>query len=377
MIVASLIDAGVDPHRLRDSLGSLDLSGYELAITPVTKQGFAATRFSVHLDNSQLAPHRHLPDVLAMIDGSSLSAPTKARAGSIFRRLAQAEATVHGTAVDRVHFHEVGAVDAILDIVGAVICFELLEIERVACSPIAVGSGTVTCAHGVLPVPAPATVELLQGVPLARTEEIGELTTPTAAAVLTTVAEDFGAAPSMTIQSVGYGAGSREGRSTPNVLRVLIGEADHRGDVDEIVVLETNLDDASPELIGHCMARLLDEGALDVYLVPIHMKKSRSGVLLTVLCEHSRQRAMERILFAETTTFGIRRHRAQRVKMRRRFEVVSTDFGEIRMKVGVREGAETASPEFEDCKEAAARNGVSLRVVMAAADSAWRTAPES
>jgi uncharacterized protein (TIGR00299 family) protein len=371
MLVASLIDGGADAEALKEQLAALPIGGYALSIEPISKQGFAATRFRVELDPEQSQPHRHLADIIRILDASRLADEVKRNAARIFERLAAAEARVHGTAVESVHFHEVGAVDAILDVVGAVTALDMLGVEQVACSPIPVGSGTVTCAHGVMPVPAPATAELLKGVPLAPSQETGELTTPTAAAVLSTLATAFGPPPAMTVGSVGYGAGTREGKTTPNLLRVLIGQANDAGDTDRITVLETNLDDASPELVGHCMERLLNEGALDVYAVPIHMKKSRTGVLLTVLCEAPRAGAMERILFAETTTFGIRRVQVDRTKLRRHHEKVVTPFGEIRMKVGVLEGIATASPEYEDCKAAARANGVALRDVFAAANQAW------
>jgi len=230
-----------------------------------------------------------------------------------------------------------------------------------------------------MPVPAPATAELLKDVPIAASDEPGELTTPTGAALLTTLAAGFGPIPRMTIKAIGYGAGTREGQTRPNVLRVLIGEAvDEAGQtmddtcaVDEITVLETHLDDATPQLIAYCMERLLGEGALDVYSVPIHMKKSRSGVLVTVLCEHDQVASMERILFTETTTFGIRRHAVRRTKLRRRHEPVTTPYGVIRMKIGGGPTAVTATPEYEDCKAAATTHHVPLRKVIAAANAAW------
>lgn len=371
MIVASLIDAGADADALREGLAGLGVSGYALSLDRVTRQGFAAMRFDVRLDESEKTPHRGLSDIVEILERSPLSAAVKERARHVFERLAEAEAKVHGTTVAEVHFHEVGAVDAIVDVVGAVLALELLAVERVVCSPIPTGSGTVCCQHGVLPVPAPATAELLRGVPITAGQGTGELTTPTAAAVLTTLASEFGPLVTMTVDSVGYGAGGREGQTLPNVLRVFVGEAALEGDADTITVLETNLDDASPEVVGHCMERLLREGALDVFAVPIHMKKSRGGVVLTVLCERDRATTMEGILFAETTTFGVRRQEVTRVKMRRRHESVSTPFGDVRMKIGERDDTITVAPEYEDCKTAAATHNVSLREVIAAAHEAW------
>ncbi len=371
MIVGSLIDAGADPDALRTDLAALGLDGYALFIERVNKQGFAATRFQVELTAQEEQPHRHLKHIVDILQGSRLPDVVKRHARRIFERLAQAEAKVHGSTVEKVHFHEVGAVDAILDITGAVLALERLGIERVVCSPIPTGSGTVTCEHGVMPVPAPATAELLVGVPLAACDDVCEMTTPTAAAVLTTLADEFGSLPAMTIDSIGYGAGSREGGSRPNLLRVFIGETPGEGDVDEITVLETNLDDASPELVAHCMEQVLGAGALDVYAVPIVMKKSRAAVTVTVLCANQDADALERIIFAETTTFGVRRHRVRRAKMRRRHETVRTAFGDVRIKVGERDGVETASPEYEDCKSVADREGIALRRVVEAAVAAW------
>lgn len=371
MIVAALIGAGADADALREGLESLGIGGYALAIAPVKKQGFAATRFHVELETPDKQPHRHLQQIVGIINDSTLPAPVKGKAVRIFERLAKAEAKVHGTTVEQVHFHEVGAVDAIVDVVGAVLALQQLGVERIVCSPIPTGSGTITCDHGTIPIPAPATAELLIGVPLAACDEVGELITPTAAAVLTTLADEFGPMPGMTVTSIGYGAGTRDGEKRANVLRVLIGRLGTEGEADEIAVLEANLDDASPELVGHCMDRLLSEGALDVYTVPIHMKKSRTGLLLTVLCRHEQTPMMERIIFAETTTFGVRRHSVTRAKLRRRHESVDTPFGSVRMKVGERSGIVTASPEFEDCKAAALRHNVPLREVIAAANTAW------
>lgn len=374
MLVGALIDAGADGRGLRDQLSALGLDGYSLSIQRVNKQGFAATRFSVRLTDDKPAPHRHLKDILAILDRAKLSATLKDRSRRIFERLAQAEATVHGIDIQQVHFHEVGAVDAILDVVGSVWALEKLGVDRICCSPLPVGGGVVECDHGVMPVPAPATAELLKGVPIESGGGLGELLTPTAAAVLTTLVDEFGPIPSMSIRSIGYGAGTRDGRNRPNVVRVLVGStasSGDSGDTDEIAVLETNLDDISPELVGHCMERLLAEGALDVYSVPIQMKKSRSAALITVLCTRDRVMDMERLLFKETSTFGIRRHHTTRSKLRRRFETVQTRYGDIRMKVGTRDGLVTATPEFEDCRAVALARGVAVREVVTAAHAAW------
>ncbi|MFQ5415045.1 MAG: nickel pincer cofactor biosynthesis protein LarC [Phycisphaerae bacterium] len=377
MIVASLIHAGADEGALRDGLASLGVGGYTLHVQDVTTHGFSATRFHVVLSDQAHQPQRHLADIKDILAAGALSDRVRRRATAVFERLAEAEATVHGTSVDKIHFHEVGAVDAIVDVVGAVLALELLGVERVVCSPIPVGSGTVKCEHGVIPVPAPATVELLKGVPLASGDTAGEVTTPTAAAVLTTLADAFGPVPPMRIESIGLGAGMREGTTLPNMLRVFIGHTtdtaatDADADIDDVAVLETNLDDTSPQIIAHCMDRLFSEGALEVYTVPIVMKKSRHGVVLTVLCRHGDADRLERVVFAETPTLGIRRHSARRTKLPRRHETVATRFGDIRMKVGRRRDLVTAAPEFADCRAAATRHGVALRDVLAAANAAW------
>lgn len=371
MIVAALIDAGADAAVLRDALAKLGLKGYSLSIEPTRERGFAATRFDVQLDPKAKPPSRKLADIVGVIERSPVSGSAKRNAVSIFETLANAEAKVHGSSRDDVHFHEVGAVDAMIDIVGAVLALEMLHVDQVFCSPLPMGSGTIECDHGTLPVPAPATTELLRGKPIAGGAQSGELTTPTAAAVLVTLASGFGALPAMTLKSVGYGAGTRQSDALPNLLRVMIGHSADDRETDCAVLLETSIDDATPEVVGHCLERLLAEGALDAYAVPIHMKKWRSGVLLTVLCEPHLADALEGVLFSETTTFGIRRNSVQRVKMSRRHETVETALGEIRMKVGERSGVVSASPEYEDCKAAARTHGVSLREVMACANAAW------
>ena len=371
MIVASLVDAGADADTVRHTLAKLNLSGYRLDIHKKQKQGFDATSFDVTLTDQEHQPHRHLSRILDMLRAADLSSFVKQRAGDIFTRLGEAEAKVHGTSIEKVHFHEVGAVDSLLDIVGAVIAMENLGIERVFCSPIPLGSGTVKCAHGVLPVPAPATAALMTGIPTKSSDADGEMLTPTGAAILTTLAESFGHMPDMDVQSIGYGAGTRETPGLPNLLRVFVGEMTAAAKEDRVVVLETNIDDTTPEIVAHAMDRLLAEGALDVFAQPIQMKKSRAGVLLSVLCHPIEVEALQRVLFAETTTFGIRRYEVDRAIMDRRHEVVATRFGEIRIKIGQFGGIATASPEFEDCRSAAEAHNVPVREVLAAASVAY------
>jgi len=307
MILGALIDAGLSVDRLRKSLGGLKLAGYAIRADKVIKQGLAATRFCVEVAADADQPHRHLSDIRAALQAGDLADSVKANALRIFERLAEAEARAHGTTVDKVHFHEVGAVDAIVDVVGAAIGLDALGVERVMCSAIPVGSGVIRCDHGEMPVPAPATAILLENVPIAASSERFELTTPTGAAILTTLAEAFGPMPAMTSDAVGCGAGQREGQARPNILRVLLGQAaDTTAEPDdaddEVAVLEANVDDATAETIGYACERLLSAGALDVYCTPIVMKKNRPAVKVTVLCQPGAVETMESLLFAETAS---------------------------------------------------------------------------
>ena len=370
MIVGALVDAGVSIEHLESQLRTLPISGYEIGARKITKQGLSATKFDVRFDEQQ--PHRNLGEVTRIIRSGKLEPRTVEQACSIFERLAQAEATVHATTVDKVHFHEVGAIDAIVDVVGSCLALRDLGIERIMCSPIPTGSGTVRCAHGLLPVPAPATALLLKGVPIAGTDEVGELTTPTGAAILTSLASSFGPCGGLCIEHIGYGAGLREGRQRPNVLRVMVGQAAQRPASDQIAVLEASIDDQSPEILGYAVERLIEQGALDAYMQPIYMKKGRPGVLLTVLCAAHQIDAMEAVVFAETSTFGIRRQLMQRTTLDRRFETVSLPDGDVRIKVGSRNGqVTTVSPEFEDCRILAEKSGRSVRQVMSLALKYW------
>ncbi len=374
MILGALLDAGLAEADLRDELAKVELRDYTLDAGKVRKQGFAATKVEVRPTAGQ--GHRHLRDILRILDASRLDAEVRRQAAAVFTRLAEAEAAAHGIAVEKVHFHEVGAVDAIVDVVGAVAGLHRLGVRRVECSPIPVGSGVVQCEHGTMPVPAPATAALLRGVPIAASDEPGELTTPTGAAILTTLAAAYGPMPPMTIESIGCGAGSREGRTRPNFLRVLIGQSADRADAEseEIVILETHVDDLSGEAIGYAIERLLAAGARDVFAAPIVMKKNRPGHLLTVLADRATADALEALLFAETTTFGVRRRVSSRRVLERTSEPVETRFGRIRIKVGRRAGRiVVASPEYEDCAAAARSHDVSLREIMDEARHVWRS----
>lgn len=371
MILGALVSAGVPPQLLHEQLARLHLEDYKLDISRIRKQGFAATKITVEMTGKP--GHRNLGDVTDIIDASDLADGIKGRARDVFTRLAEAEAKVHGTTLKEVHFHEVGAVDAIIDIVGAAIGIDALGLDRIDCSPIPTGSGTVACDHGTLPIPAPATAELLIGVPLADCDEVGELTTPTGAAILTSVAQRFGSLPAMKIERTGLGAGTREGRSRPNILRLFVGQAaDDADPTDEIVLLETNLDDATGEQIGHAFESLFAAGALDVFATPVTMKKNRPGIVLSVLTDRDTQRACEDVLFMETTTFGVRRTVCTRRKLARSVDKVSTRFGEIPVKVG-RQGDRVlvVAPEYEPCARAARKHGAALDAVMFEARRAW------
>lgn len=375
MILGACLNAGVDLGEMRSHLAGLNVAGMRLDAQNIRKQGFAATQVDVVVDPSADKPHRHLKHVREIIEKSQLPSAVRERAIAIFTRLAEAEAAVHGTTIEKVHFHEVGAIDAIVDIVGASLALELLGVDQVRCSPIPTGSGTITCDHGVMPVPAPATAELLKGVPLAACDEVGELTTPTGAAILTTLADSYGPLPAMQVERIGIGAGRRDGRTRANILRLMIGEvgAASEDEEDEVLVLEANLDDVSGQIIGHVYDALFEIGALDVYTVPVHMKKNRPGTQLTVIAPLHLRDEVETILFTETTTFGIRSYRCSRRKLARAFETVDTPAGSIRIKVGRRSGrVVTAAPEYEDCREAAAATGKPLKQIMDEAMRLWR-----
>ncbi len=367
MLLGALVDAGVSLDELRRGLEGLSVTGYELRSDRVTRGGLAATKVHVELTDEQ-QPHRHLHHILSIIDESALPERVKERSRRVFRALAEAEAEVHGTSVESVHFHEVGAVDAIVDVVGTACCLELLEVEEVHCSPLVVGSGSVDAAHGRLPVPVPATAALIRGVPVRQVETGCELLTPTGSALLVTLATRFGPIPEMTIHLLGYGAGSRELPQHPNLLRVVVGETAETWSADQVAVLETNVDDASGEALGHLAGLLMERGALDVFFVPIQMKKQRPGVLLTVIARPEEADGLERIIFAHSGTFGIRRRLSGRHVLERTHETVQTEFGPVRVKVGrLGEQVTVVAPEYEDCAQRAGERGVAWRRVYEAA----------
>jgi uncharacterized protein (TIGR00299 family) protein len=364
MTLGALVDAGVDLAALQAGIDSLKLPRpVRLLAAEVKRKGFRATKVNIEHEPEQA--HRHLHHITDMIDASDvLTPPQKDLAKRIFTRLGEAEAKVHGTTIRKVHFHEVGAVDSIADIVGSALGLTLLGVDRIVCSPVPVGGGYIEIEHGRVTVPAPATAELLKGIPIAASSVQMELTTPTGAAIVSTVADEFGPLPAMRINTIAYGAGDRELKEQANVVRLMVGEADDGLLRDQILVLETNLDDVSGEIVGHATTKLLEAGALDVYTTSIHMKKNRPGVLLTVLCGSELAGKMEKILFRETGTLGVRRWPVSRHKLERRAHTVSTQHGAVEGKVAVlSDGSLSFSPEFESCRKIAEQAALPLKEV--------------
>ncbi len=373
MVLGALVDAGADLRVIEVELRKLGLEGWSISAEKVKRGAIAATY--VKVETSEGHHHRGLSIILGRIEKAELPVRAAERATRIFTRLAEAEAKVHAMPVEKVHFHEVGAVDSIIDIVGACVGFELLGLDDFVCSAMDVGGGTVMTAHGMLPVPAPATTELLAGVPVHTSGVQKELVTPTGAAIATTLASSFGQVPAMTMRAVGYGAGTAELKEKANVLRILIGERDHATLEDygagwdlPVSVIEANVDDMNPQVYGYFAEKALAAGALDVWSTAALMKKSRPGIVVTILCEPSNAGRMMDLLFRETTTIGVRTHEAQRKILDREFVRVTTEWGEVRVKVSRLAGAMVnAAPEFEDCKKIAETKGVPLKTVIAAA----------
>jgi pyridinium-3,5-bisthiocarboxylic acid mononucleotide nickel chelatase len=365
MTLAALFDLGVPRDPVLAGIASLGLP-IKIGIEKVRKGGFAATQ--IFVDAPPQEEHRHLSDIEAILTGGRLSPTQLDLALKIFGRLAAAEAAVHGMSIDDVHFHEVGALDSIADIAGSAIALDLLGVERFTSGPVAVGSGTVKCEHGVMPIPTPATAELLKGVPLRPTLVKSELTTPTGAAILTTVVTDYVDTPVMAIEQVGHGAGSKDFLEQPNFLRVFVGQAGGPKtlgcDTDTVMIFETNLDDISGEIVGYCIEQLFAAGALDVWTTPIHMKKNRPAIMLSVMGTQANLAALEAILFKETHTFGIRRHLAMRHKLQREIVTVETPWGPIKAKRGWRDdGFVLFTPEYEECARLAREKGLPLRAI--------------
>jgi uncharacterized protein (TIGR00299 family) protein len=368
MILGALVGVGVDPRAMLEQLSLLDVSGYEIDFETVDRSGISATWARVRTAHEHA--HRHLGDILKIINDSRLSDGVKERAARIFQRLGEVEAKIHNVAVEKIHFHEVGALDAIIDVVGACIGFELLSIERFVCSELHVGSGMVEMAHGRFPIPPPAVAELLKDAPVYSTDIKGELVTPTGAAIISAVCKEFGPLPKMKIGRTGYGAGTREYQNFPNVLRLMIGDDTTGEDTNDerLIIVETNIDDMSPQLYGYVMEQAFALGALDCYLTSVQMKKNRPGVLVSILCRPSERDALCELLLAETTTLGVRFYEVLRRALERETVSVETEFGPIDVKVARLNGRVVKEmPEYEQCRTAARKSKVALRVVEQAA----------
>ncbi len=418
MFLGALVNAGVSPKLLEDAVTALDI-GARLEISRVMRGGISATKVNVHTGGDkdllhEVVPKQHVHDhehdhehehshghhhhdepvptqdnheharglteIRAIIDKSAISKTAKATAIRIFEALGEAEAEIHNTPIERIHFHEVGAVDAMVDIVCAAVGAESLAVEEWVCSPLNVGGGMVKCAHGTLPVPAPATLKLLRDAPVFSSGPQVELVTPTGAAIVKTLCNRFASFPTMKIERAGYGAGSKEFPDYPNLLRLIIGEADATdrantlpsASPDEISVLEANLDDLSPQVLAYAMERLLAEGALDVFSVPVQMKKGRPGALLTVLAKMEDADLLTKLIFDETTTLGVRRRKEQRQTLARRWESVNTTWGPVRIKIASLNGSvSNYAPEYEDCRTLAEAQRVPLKQVMEEAVRAY------
>jgi uncharacterized protein (TIGR00299 family) protein len=377
MTLGALIDAGLPLGELKRALGSLAVAGYDISTKRVLRAGVSATQFVVHEhqhDHDHHHPHRHLAAIFKLIDGSALSPAGHDRAKQLFQRLAEAEASIHQMPIEKVHLHEVGALDSIIDIVGAVFGLEWFGADRIVASALNVGGGMVDTAHGHFPVPAPATVKLLGDAPIYGGSVQQELVTPTGALIVSSYASSFGPIPRMTVEHVGYGAGGRDIPSTPNVLRVVVGRAEGEGhaQAERVSVIECEIDDMNPQIFGIAMDRLYAAGALDVFYVSVQMKKNRPGTLLTVVAPPERRAALADVIFRETTTIGLRHYDVDRECLRREIVHVETPIGAVRFKVAWRDGRIiNAVPEFDDCVRLATAHNLSVKDVQALAVKAY------
>jgi uncharacterized protein (TIGR00299 family) protein len=372
MIVGAILDCGADFGEFDRATNSMGLTGYRLSTRRKVVSGISALKFDVEVSEPQ--PERHFGEIRALIEASQLAATVKQRAISIFEALAHAEAKVHDTTADRVHFHEVGAVDSIIDIVGTAWGLDHLGVGDVIVSPLPMGNGFARSQHGVIPVPAPATAELLKGFPLKIGDGAHEMVTPTGAAVVRALARPAAIPLAFAVEKIGYGAGSRELEDRPNVLRLMLGSERAAFDTDEMIEISANIDDLSPQIYDHLMNRLFEAGARDVTLTPTMMKKSRPAVTLGVIAEAANREAIAEIIFAETSTIGLRFHGVERLKLRREIHEVETRWGKVRVKTSSTNGGApiTISPEYDDCRRIAAEHKVPLRVVMEEARDAAR-----
>lgn len=365
MFVGALADAGACASEIAAAVASLG-TGAELSFEKVTRGGIGATKF--HVNAAETKTHRHLLGILKMIDGGEMPEAAKRKASAVFQRLGEVEAAVHRMPVEKVHFHEVGAIDSIADIVGACVGFELLGIGELISSPLNLGSGTVLTAHGLLPVPAPATAALVAGMPVYARGPAAELTTPTGAALVATLARGFGVMPPMTIERIGYGSGAKDFPDQANVLRLILGEPSGAAEAAAVCVMEANIDDSSPQVLAYAVERLFEAGALDVTLQPLEMKKGRPGTLLRAIAKPQDRETLAGIVFAETSTLGLRFYSAERRVQSRAWVEVETPHGKVRIKVA---GGGGYAPEYEDCRRVAREAGVPLKQIIAEANFAY------
>ncbi|MFQ5450454.1 MAG: nickel pincer cofactor biosynthesis protein LarC [Nitrospinaceae bacterium] len=366
MILGALVDLGVDLRKIRDGLNTLDLPGYRIRSRRVRRGMISGTKVDVVLKKKSPATptSRNFSDIRKLIQTSGLSGPVKSRSIEIFRRIARAEAKVHHTRIDKVHFHEVGAVDSIVDVVGGVLAIDLLDVQRIIASPLNVGEGLVDCQHGALPVPAPATLILLEGIPCFSSGVRKELTTPTGAGMIGFFARGFHSLPQMKILGSGYGAGDHIVEQSPNMLRVVLGEIEEDGKTETQFVVETNIDDMSPEFYDHVMESLFLAGAADVYFTPIIMKKNRPAVKISVLVPADKKDEISRILLSETSTFGVRFYPVNRITLDREIRTLKSAHGRVKVKLGILDGAIVhIAPEYEDCKKIARRKKLPIQTV--------------
>ncbi len=381
MILGALIDAGFDIEKLKEELNKLGINDYELGLRTVQRSEITGTKFDVSIKDNKANDEHHtrrtLKDISKIITGSSLSESVKRESIKIFENLARAEAKVHNTLPEEVHFHEVGAIDSIVDIVGVVIAIHDLKIENVYFSPIKTGTGFVKCHHGQFPIPAPATIELLKGFHVIGTNIQCELTTPTGAAILTSLGVNVEMCPEIKLLETGYGAGSNEIPQIPNLLRVMIGETITVSEQDEVWMVETNIDDMPGEHFGYLLEKILDAGALDGYITPVQMKKSRPGTLISIIVDEMYLSKIERIMFEQSTTFGIRKYKASRKKLNRKLVDVETKYGMVKVKIGTLNGhVKNITPEHEDCKKIAEERGLPLRLIYNTAMNAAQSVEE-
>jgi len=365
MTLGAFIDIGVPLSWLKDSLEKLPLKDFDISVESISRSGIKAK--SVHVLTKNKLKSRHYSEIKDLVQNSHLSRKVNQKSLEIFERLATAEAEIHGQPKEKVHFHEIGGIDAIVDIVGTALCLEYLGVEKVIASRIPLGTGFVSCQHGILPVPAPATLSILKGVPVYGTKISHELVTPTGAAIIASIADSFGKLPDMIVEKTGYGAGKRDLKTIPNFLRIIIGtQAIHISDYqkDRILVVETCIDDMNPEFFGFLMDRLFKEGALDVYLIPVFMKKNRPGTMIQVLCMENRKKSIINCILSETTSLGVRYYDVQRFKLVRENITIKTTYGDVQIKrITKPNGSVQFMPEYEVCKKIAIEKGIPLKTV--------------